>query len=170
MRFNIPDNTFQPTIIPKKNKILVKIRPYTPADEEKVHKINEISLEISFRYFFNLFHRREPELFLIAEYENETIGFILVKKEEDLSEDPSSIIYAIAVAPEYRNLSVGTQLINAIIKILNQKEIKKLFLHVRVGNIKGINFYKRLGFTKVKKIYEFYSWGEDALRMVKKIE
>ncbi len=73
------------------------------------------------------------------------------------------------MAPKFRCYGVGFQLVNAIIKILRQKEIKKLYLHVRVGNERGITFYERLGFTKVKEIEEFYSWGEAAYRMVKEL-
>ena len=156
--------------MPEKNYLEVKIRQYNPKDEEKVHKINEESLEISFHYYYNIFHRVEPELFLVAEYKNEIIGFILVKNGENCGEVSSALIYAIAVTSQYRSLGIGKQLINAIYKELRQKQIKKLFLHVRVGNTQGIEFYKRLGFIEVKRISQFYSWGEDAIRMVKILE
>ena len=152
------------------NSLSINIRQYIPADEEAVHQINQASLEISFRYFYNHFHRREPELFLVAEYKDKIIGFCLVKNGENFGEVNTAIIFAIAVAPEYRSLNVGTQLVNAIIEILHQKQIKKLFLHVRVGNPRGIKFYERMGFTKIKRIEAFYSWGEAAYRMVKILE
>jgi len=150
----------------KEPKLPIQIREYNSADEEQVNKINQESLEISFRFYYEIFHKTEPDLFLVAEYEDEIIGFTLVKDGENFGEAPTAIIYAIAVSPSYRSQGIGTQLVNAIANVLHQRQIKKLFLHVRVGNKKAIKFYQNTGFTEIQKIKEFYSWGEDALRMV----
>lgn len=165
-RLKIPNLPYES----ERNTILACIRQYTPEDKNKVHEINELSLEISFQYYYDLFHEREPELFLIAEHKNEIIGFILVKSGMNFGEKLSALIYAIAVSPKYRSLGVGTQLVNAICIELQRKQIKKFFLHVRVTNKRAIDFYKRLGFKIIKEIKEFYSWGEDAFRMLKIIE
>ncbi len=157
-------------ITSKVPKLPIRIRQYESADVEQVHEINQLSLEISFRFYYDLFHKTEPELFLIAEYENKIIGFILVKDGENFGEKPTAIIYALAVSPSYRSSGIGSQLVNALINVLREKHIKKLFLHVRVGNDSAIKFYLNLGFTKLQRIKEFYSWGEDAHRMVKLIE
>lgn len=154
----------------KAPKLPVHIRQYVPADVEQVHEINQLSLEISFRFYFDLFHRTEPELFLVAEHENKILGFILVKDGENFGEKQTGIIYAIAVSPNYRSSGIGSQLVNTILNVLRAKHIKKLFLHVRVGNEGAIRFYFKLGFTKLQTIKEFYSWGEDADRMVKIID
>lgn len=151
-------------------KLPIRIRQYESADVEQVHEINQVSLEISFRFYYDLFHKTEPELFLVAEHENKILGFILVKDGENFGEKPTAIIYAIAVSPNYRSSGIGTQLVNAILNVLREKHIKKLFLHVRVGNESAIKFYLNLGFIKLQRIREFYSWGEDADRMVKIIE
>jgi len=129
-----------------------------------------LSLEISFRFYYDLFHKTEPEFFLVAEHEKKVIGFILVKDGENFGEKLTAIIYAIAVSPNYRSSGIGSQLIYAILNVLREKQIKKLFLHVRVGNENAIKFYLNLGFTKLQRIKEFYSWGEDAHRMVKIID
>jgi ribosomal protein S18 acetylase RimI-like enzyme len=168
--FKSINNKLEQTLMFKKKQLEVKIRRYTPKDEEEVHRINESSLEISFRFYYTIFHKREPELFLVAEYQNKIIGFLLVKGNEDFDDEAGALIYAIAVAPEYRNQGVGAQLLNAIYKVLNEKEIKKLYLHVRVGNTRGIHFYEQLGFTTARRINLFYSWGEDAFRMVKEVD
>ena len=129
--------------------------------------MNEATLEISFRFYYLPFHRREPELFLVAEYQDTVIGFILVKNGENFGESPTGLIYAIGVLPEYQSQGIGTRLVNSICNILKDKGCKKLFLHVRVGNKEGIKFYQRLGFFEISRIKEFYSWGEDSFRMVK---
>ena len=154
----------------KAPKLPIRIRQYESADVEQVHEINQLSLEISFRFYYDLFHKTEPELFLVAEHEKKIIGFILVKDGENFGEKSTAIIYAIAVSPNYRSSGIGSQLINALIDVLREKHIKKLFLHVRVGNESAIKFYLNLGFTKLQRIKEFYSWGEDAHRMVKIID
>ena len=154
----------------KAPKLPIRIRQYESADVEQVHEINQLSLEISFRFYYDLFHKTEPELFLVAEHEKKIIGFILVKDGENFGEKSTAIIYAIAVSPNYRSSGIGSQLVNALINVLREKHIKKLFLHVRVGNESAIKFYLNLGFTKLQRIKEFYSWGEDAHRMFILIE
>jgi len=156
--------------ISEKKKISVNIRPYKPSDKEKVNTINEVSLEISFHYYFDIFHRQDPGLFLVAEHANEIVGFVLAKNGENFGESPTAIIFAIAVIPQYRSLGIGEQLINALSQELKRKNIKKLFLHVRVGNTRGIKFYQQLDFNEIITVPEFYSWGEDAYRMVKIIK
>lgn len=87
-----------------------------------------------------------------------------------LSPHPCGLIYAIAVSPQYRSLGVGSQLVWTAYEVLKQKKAVKFFLHVRTANDRAIKFYERLGFKLLKKIEEFYSWGEDAYRMVKIVE
>lgn len=159
-----------PRPMSKSPRLPVQIREYNSADVEQVHKINQESLEISFRYYYEIFHKTEPDLFLVAEYEEAIVGFILVKDGENFGEAHTAIIYAIAVSQNYRNQGVGAQLVDAILNALSQRDIKKLFLHVRVGNKEAIKFYEALGFAKIQKIKEFYSWGEDAHRMVKIVD
>jgi len=154
----------------KSPELPIRIREYNSADEEQVYKINQESLEISFRYYYEIFHKTDPDLFLVAEYEEEIIGFILVKDGENFGEENTAIIYAIAVSSNYRNQGIGTQLVNAIFNALRPRGIIKLFLHVRVGNEGAIKFYETLGFKKIQKIKEFYSWGEDAHRMFKSVD
>lgn len=165
-RIKIPNSTPEPEI----QAIPIKIRQYKAADKESVHAINQVSLEISFNYYYDLFHEREPELFLIAERENEIVGFILVKTGTHFDTSSSALIYAIAVSPLHRSSGIGTRLVNAICNKLEVKQIKKFFLHVRVENTRAIQFYERLGFSKIKKIKQFYSWGDDAFRMLKYID
>ena len=148
----------------------LNIRQYRPSDKKTVHLINQESLEISFRYYYDLFHEREPDLFQVAEYESKIVGFILVKNGINLGESHTGLIYAIAVTPQYRSLGIGTELVSVVEKILKEKAVKKFYLHVRTANKKGVQFYERLGFTVLKKIEKFYSWGEDAYRMMKSLE
>ncbi len=104
---------------------------------------------------------------MIAEYQDEIVGFILVKNGVNLGEPKTGLIYAIAVEPQFRSLGVGSQLVNAIEKALKEKAAKKFFLHVRTENKRGVKFYEQLGFETIQKIEKFYSWGEDAYRMRK---
>ncbi|MCQ2815173.1 MAG: ribosomal protein S18-alanine N-acetyltransferase [Bacilli bacterium] len=82
----------------------------------------------------------------------------------------SATICQIAVHPKIQRHQLGNAMMDEIINDCYIKKIKNITLEVRASNEKAINFYKRHGFCTeiVKKSY--YSDGEDALYMIKKME
>ena len=145
----------------------INIREYKPTDEEGVYKINKLTLEISFKSLYSIFHRNNPDLFLIAEntLSGQIIGFILVTitKKFELSE--SGLIYAIGIHPDYQKKGIGKKLIDELKENLLIRKIKSIYLHVKESNNSAIKFYSNLGFKKLELIEKFYSWGESAYRM-----
>ena len=64
-------------------------------------------------------------------------------------------IDSIAVDKSFRNLGIGTQLINKVFEFAKNKGIKKVILEVINTNPKAKDLYKRIGF-KEKKIVRYY--------------
>ncbi|MHA1145094.1 MAG: GNAT family N-acetyltransferase [Candidatus Helarchaeota archaeon] len=158
----------QPIVL--KSGLRVKIRQYEhPRDFEGVAEINRLSLRVSFNYLYEPFSRKSPDLFLVAEDTTKfkKIGFVLVDINGLRGVKHSSLIYAIAVHPDYRRLGIGKLLINELVQRLrtNHVKIKTIYLHVQETNEGAITFYKNYGFKEKTFLKKFYSWGEGAYRL-----
>lgn len=72
----------------------------------------------------------------------------------------------IAVAPCFRRQHIGTGLIERILSIAAEKNIRGITLEVRAGNAAAIALYQRFGFKTEGRRKEYYSDNrEDALIM-----
>jgi ribosomal-protein-alanine N-acetyltransferase len=75
-------------------------------------------------------------------------------------------ILNLMVLEEYRRLQVGTDLMNTVFKLCEEKGVKQLSLEVRESNKTAISFYEILGFNISHKRKKYYK-TEDALLMIK---
>ena len=78
-------------------------------------------------------------------------------------------IRRIAVSPDFRRGGFGTKMIEKITKKAKELKLKKIFQLVRISNLAGIAFCKKLGFQMRKKIEKYFPDGEAAFLMEKKI-
>jgi ribosomal-protein-alanine N-acetyltransferase len=76
---------------------------------------------------------------------------------------------SIAVLPQSRRKGVAQALINKAMDGMRYYKAKQCFLEVRVTNDVGIGLYKKLGFEVSRTINGYYSDGEDAYVMSKKL-
>ncbi len=74
-------------------------------------------------------------------------------------------IYSIAVLPEYRNKGIGTFSLNYLKNLAVEKQYKKILIEVHVKNNSLIEWYKINGFKGTHVIKDYYTAGEDALKM-----
>lgn len=76
----------------------------------------------------------------------------------------------IAVTPEFRQEGIASLIINELLTMSHIRNVKKIFLEVRISNDAAIALYAKFGFERVglrKKFYE--KPKEDALIMMKEI-
>lgn len=121
---------------------------------------------------------RQDSIFYICEIEGQIGGFILarlittriesaqnimpVKKNEkenfptnksfsiNQPEPENEVeIYNIGIRKKYRRMSFGNLLLKTLLKISQQKDIKKIWLEVRISNKRAIGFYESEGFKIV---------------------
>ncbi len=140
-------------------------REYTRKDFDQVDVVNSATLRVSFSYLFNIYHKKHPDLFLVAEdsLENKIVAFILVDINGGEVKKNSALVYAIGVLEDYRRQGIGKLLINKLIDNLKKHpKVKEIYLHVQESNKDAYKFYKKLNFKFVKTINHFYSWGENA--------
>lgn len=78
-------------------------------------------------------------------------------------------ILSVGVLPSHRNRGIATKLMGWGEKIAVNQGVRKIVLEVSVVNQEAIKLYEKLGFKKVRRVPNFYSWGEDAFSMVKQL-
>lgn len=77
----------------------------------------------------------------------------------------------IAVSDEYRKMGVGSQLMAALMKSAEEKDLAFITLEVRVSNLPAVNLYRKFGFLDVGTRRNYYDAPrEDALLMTRYIK
>lgn len=88
------------------------------------------------------------------------IGFALLRCFDDAE------LIRIAVDKSFRQQGVGRKLLGELITETEKRNIKDIFLEVRVGNIPAVSMYRAAGFTDAGVRKNYYSEPkEDALIM-----
>ena len=104
---------------------------------------------------------------LVIEKDLSLIGFI-----DFMITFNSATISQIAVLPEYRNKGYATRLLSEM-ETMFPKDIENVVetvtLEVRESNLKAINLYAKNGYEKVVTKPKYYSNGEDAIYMIKRL-
>jgi ribosomal-protein-alanine N-acetyltransferase len=78
-------------------------------------------------------------------------------------------VVSIAVLPEGRRKGVAQALMNAAMDGMRYYRAKQIYLEVRVTNAAGVALYQKLGLEISRTVHGYYSDGEDAYVMSKKL-
>ncbi|MEM3696498.1 MAG: ribosomal protein S18-alanine N-acetyltransferase [Candidatus Bathyarchaeia archaeon] len=153
-----------------------KLRKFTMNDLQKVMHINRVCLPENYTdYFFIELYQRFPETFIVAEENGEVVGYIMCRIELGLSNFGFSgllkkgHIVSVAVLHQYRRKGIGKALVAQALENMRIYNAKQCFLEVRVTNTPAIELYKKLGFEITRTIHGYYSDGEDAYVMARKL-
>jgi ribosomal-protein-alanine N-acetyltransferase len=153
-----------------------KLRKFAPGDLQSVIQINRVCLPENYSDFFFLdLHERFPETFIVAEGNGKVVGYIMCRVEVGLSSlglgglMRKGHVVSVAVLPQSRRKGVAQALIKQAIEGMRYYKAKQCYLEVRVTNEAGIALYKKLGFDVSRTVHGYYSDGEDAYVMSKKL-
>jgi ribosomal-protein-alanine N-acetyltransferase len=153
-----------------------KLRKFIPDDLQSVIQINRVCLPENYTdFFFMDLHQRFPETFIVAEEDAGIAGYIMCRIEVGLSNYgfggliKKGHVVSIAVLPQYRRRGTAHALISKALEGMQYYKAKQCFLEVRVTNDIAISLYKKLGFEITRTINGYYSDGEDAYVMTKKL-
>lgn len=140
-----------------KNKVNIKIRQEKPADFEAVFNV----IEKSFKHEEFTDHQEQflvqrlrksaafvPELSLVAEYEKEVIGHILLTKiniKNGRDEFTSLALAPVTVRPEYQKRGIGGRLIEYAHKKATELGFESVIL---LGHA---DYYPRFGYKKASE-------------------
>jgi ribosomal-protein-alanine N-acetyltransferase len=152
------------------------VRKFVPNDLQAIMQINRVCLPENYADFFFIdLHQRYPETFIVAEENGKYLGYIMCRIEIGLSNIGLSgltrkgHIVSIAVMPQARRRGVAQAVINQALEGMKYYKAKQAFLEVRVTNEPAVALYKKLDFEISRTINGYYSDGEDAYVMTKKL-
>jgi len=152
------------------------LRKFVPDDLQSVMQINRVCLPENYTDFFFIdLHQRFPETFIVAEDDGKVSGYIMCRIEVGLSNYGfgglirKGHVVSIAVMPLSRRKGMASAVIKKALEGMEYYKAKQCFLEVRVTNELGITLYKKLGFEVTRTINGYYSDGEDAYVMTKKL-
>jgi len=74
-----------------------------------------------------------------------------------------------AIHPEYRSKGIAFKFLTEVFELLKKENINYVELDVRKSNLPAIKLYKKLGFSIERERTGFYSDGENAFVMSKKL-
>ena len=153
-----------------------KLRKFKPDDLQSVMRINRFCLPENYMdFFFMDLHQRFPETFIVAEENRQITGYIMCRIEVGLSNFGlgglirKGHVVSIAVLPQGRRKGIAHSLMTKAIEGMIHYKAKLAYLEVRVTNDPGVALYKKLGFEVTKTLNGYYSDGEDAYVMTKKL-
>lgn len=147
----------------------------TLEDIPSVIKINRICLPENYPYsYFQHVVSTWHDICFVSKVDDNIVGYVLTRVESGLSSFSlkwvkKGHIISIAVLPEYRNRGIGTKLMLAVFEAIKKYNVSEIKLEVRVSN-PAQHLYLRLGFQIIKEIKHYYSDGENAYLMAKKMK
>ncbi len=109
-------------------------------------------MKVEFPYIddsLNVFEERffDKDVTMFCAFLNdEFVGFIDIQITND-----DAIIAGIAVKPEFRNQSIGTQLTEKALEYFKKNGCKKIILEVSNNNINAVKLYEKFGFNFLRK-------------------
>lgn len=152
------------------------IRRFNPTDLERVMYINQMCLpeNYSSSFFLDLYERF-PETFVVAQENGEIVGYAMCRIERNIPSfrfmglTKKGHLISIAVLPKYQHQGIGQALMQEIMKAMVGYEAKECYLEVRVTNTPAISLYKKLGFQIARTLHNYYTDGEDAYLVSRKL-
>ena len=153
-----------------------KLRKFEPDDLQDAMRINRVCLPENYTdMFFVDLHERFPDTFIVAEEDHELVGYIMSRIEVGLSNFGlgglirKGHVVSLAVMPQARRKGVASALLKAAMEGMSGYKARQIYLEVRVTNQSGVELYKKVGLEITRTIPGYYSDGEDAYVMSKKI-
>ncbi|MDQ6724244.1 MAG: GNAT family N-acetyltransferase [Thermoproteota archaeon] len=119
-------------------------------------------------YFFESLLREIPEAFVVAELENEIVGYIMCKLEFGFSNFrklgfvKKGHVVSISLLEKHRGKNIGEALMIEGINGVVTRKGDEIYLEVRTSNLTAIKLYEKLGFQTKSILKSYYRDGEDA--------
>lgn len=150
------------------------IRHCEEKDLKSVIDINMVTLPEHYSdYFFSSLLTELPEAFIVAELNNQVVGYIMCKIEFGFSNFrklgfvKKGHVVSVAVLEEHRGKGIGRALVLEALKGLRQRKGDEVYLEVRVSNTTAVKLYQNISFHIKSKLSSYYRDGEDAYLMAK---
>ena len=117
----------------------------------------------NYNVFKNELHNKNSR-YIVAKQNNEIVGFAGIWIAID-----EAHITNIVTRKDLRNLGIGSLLLNNLIILCNNLNLKSITLEVNEFNSSAINLYKKFGFNNLGIRKNYYKNFESAIIMSKKL-
>ncbi len=133
-------------------------------DIDEIYNIEKVNFKYPWskeNFFSELkISRSGKGFFYILKIDNIISGYLCGR----IVEDEINIIN-ISIKKEFQRSGFGKKVLNYLLKSIEEKNIKYVYLEVRESNFGARNFYEKFGFKNFWIRKNFYSDGEDAIVM-----
>lgn len=142
------------------------LRIATPADLRELYRIEVVCFrEGRFRVEHIEWIVTNPNaLTLVVPGPDGFLGSIML-----LFERSGCRVLSVAVVPSARRNGYGSEMMRAAEEAARDRACAFMRLEVSTLNTGAVEFYRRLGYAVDGVLYGYYSWGEDAYSMVKRV-
>jgi ribosomal-protein-alanine N-acetyltransferase len=106
---------------------------------------------------------------LVAKRDHGIVGFI-IGMVENFGRVTVGHVYTIDVSPRHRRTGVGLQLLDALERVFLKKDVKTIYLEVRMDNKAARELYRKLGYTELEPLENYYARGRHGLRLKKELK
>jgi len=153
-----------------------KLRRFCPDDLDRVMQVNRECLPENYSsHFFADLYERFPETFIVAEEDNQILGYVMCRIETGLPDfgllgiAKKGHVISIAVLPQHQRKGLGEALMKEAMRGMEFYKARECYLEVRVSNAPAIGLYKKLGFEISRTLNGYYANGEAAYIMSHKL-
>lgn len=145
------------------------IRTATVKDAPEMDRLNRLVLPENYPLEFWESIINTPSSFnFVIEDSGEMIAYVLAAVQYNKQRRLTGHVYSIGVHPEHTRKGYGSQLLKAFEnKIVEEWKVRTATLHVRKTNKNAIFFYHKNGYTRKKKVKDYYGKGSDGFLMEK---
>ena len=141
----------------------VQVRPVRREDLSGVHELEASSFKDPFPpYFIDQLANANPETFLVAVENGKIVGYAVVDNWTDHQH-----LVSIAVSTGSRRKGIGQALLDNMYARVREGQLR---LELRKSNQAALSLYRRNGFTETGIAHSYYTDGEDAITMERRIE
>lgn len=147
----------------------LSIREFKPQDAKEIVRLHSASetyfekMDISEEFILNISQRPDFRFF-IATINEKLIGFIGVLFHENVGR---AEIGPIAVDEMYRNINIGTRLLERTINFLKEREIHRLISRIKANNQMAMDFFLHRGFQKEGYFKGYTKKRDDVVQLVR---
>ena len=145
----------------------ITIRRARPGDLARILEIERASFgcDAYDRNLFAEYTRTCGDLFLVAARGSRVCGYLIACLWNGAAE-----LVSIAVDPAARRHRAATVLLDGILRRLRRRGGTRLTLMVRETNEPALNFYRKNGFRRIRRVEGYYEDGAPGIRMRKELK
>jgi len=144
------------------DRVRVHIRWMIRRDMPEVLRAEQASFDYSWTEddFLRCLRQRNC-IGMVAEHDDRVVGFMIYELHKTKLH-----VLNFAVAPEWRRVGIGTQMVHKLVGKLSSHRRTKITLAVRETNLTAQLFFRNMTFRAVKVLRSYYEdSGEDAFLM-----